>query len=383
MSSSEWATYKLGELGKLARGKSRHRPRDASFLYGGPYPFIQTGDIKSANHKIHKYSQTYNEKGLAQSKLWPKGTIAITIAANIADTAILTFPACFPDSVLGFVANVELCDIEFVEYLLQHYKKQIQSHAVGSVQDNINLGTFENVEFDIPPLATQKRIAGILSALDEKIELNRQMNATLEAIAQAIFREWFVRFNYPGATGELVESELGLIPAGWRVGTLGEILSFRNGKSSPERNDHYEYPVYGANGVIGFSEVSNSSEKDMIIGRVGSFCGAVYYARQKSFVTENAIIAEPKQKNTSAFCFFLLKDLSLNNYKTGSGQPLVNQSILSGINIVIPDIRLISMYEKTISFALTKMFENDQQSATLAQIRDALLPKLMRGEVAV
>jgi type I restriction enzyme S subunit len=105
MSREGWRKFKLTDLGKLARGKSKHRPRDAAFLYGGPYPFIQTGDIKSANHKIFHHHQTYSEAGLAQSKLWPKGTIAITIAANIADTGILSFPSCFPDSVLGFIAN--------------------------------------------------------------------------------------------------------------------------------------------------------------------------------------------------------------------------------------------------------------------------------------
>jgi len=168
-----WKKEKLCNLGEIARGKSKNRPRDAAFLYGGPYPFIQTGDVKASNHKIYNYNQTYSEDGLAQSKLWPIDTILITIAANIAETGILTFPACFPDSIIGFIANKDKCDTGFIEYLLQHYKQQIQVYSIGSVQDNINLGTFENIVFDIPPLEEQKRIAGILGAFDDKIEQNR------------------------------------------------------------------------------------------------------------------------------------------------------------------------------------------------------------------
>ncbi len=101
----KWKKCKLTDLGTIARGKSKHRPRDASFLYGGKYPFIQTGDVKASNHRLFGYSQTYSEAGLAQSKLWPKNTMCITIAANIAETAILNFPACFPDTIIGFIAD--------------------------------------------------------------------------------------------------------------------------------------------------------------------------------------------------------------------------------------------------------------------------------------
>src|SRR6476469_9280784 len=116
---SGWRLVKLGELGEVSRGRSRHRPRYASHLYGGPYPFIQTGDIRASGGRITHHSQTYSEAGLAQSRLWPAGTLCITIAANIAETAILTYPACFPDSVVGFLSNPSLCDVRFVEYMFR------------------------------------------------------------------------------------------------------------------------------------------------------------------------------------------------------------------------------------------------------------------------
>src|SRR4051812_34314799 len=120
---SEWKEYKLSELGTLQRGKSKHRPRYAFHLYGGPYPFIQTGQIKEAAKYITKYEQTYSEAGLAQSKIWKTGTLCITIAANIADVAILSFDACFPDSIIGFTPNETKCDLNFTFYTLKYFQK--------------------------------------------------------------------------------------------------------------------------------------------------------------------------------------------------------------------------------------------------------------------
>lgn len=193
--ASDWKEVPFNDLGEVGRGKSKHRPRYAEYLYGGKYPFIQTGDIRSSNGRVTEHTQTYSEEGLAQSKLWPKGTMCITIAANIAETAILTYPACFPDSVVGFIANEDKCDVRFVEYSFRLLKRRLQSEAIGSVQDNINLATLSRLNIKLPPLPQQKAIAHILSSLDNKIELNRRMNETLEAMAQALFKSWFVDFD--------------------------------------------------------------------------------------------------------------------------------------------------------------------------------------------
>lgn len=114
-----WVWVTLPHLGELARGKSTHRPRNDPRLFGGGYPFIQTGEVRKANGNITTYTETYNEFGLEQSRIWPKGTLCITIAANIAETAILNFSACFPDSIVGFVTNEEYCDVRFIEYFMR------------------------------------------------------------------------------------------------------------------------------------------------------------------------------------------------------------------------------------------------------------------------
>ncbi|MBD2504660.1 restriction endonuclease subunit S [Anabaena azotica] len=141
---------KLDEVGAIARGKSKHRPRNDPFLYGGKYPFIQTGDVKHSNLYITEYSQTYNEKGLSQSKLWPVGTLCITIAANIADTAILKFPACFPDSIIGFIPYKNKAEVRFIKYCLDTYKIQIQAISQGTTQDNLSVEKLLSLKFRIP-----------------------------------------------------------------------------------------------------------------------------------------------------------------------------------------------------------------------------------------
>ncbi|ODN43032.1 restriction endonuclease subunit S [Piscirickettsia litoralis] len=146
-----WKTSKFETLGELARGKSKHRPRNDPLLLGGKYPLIQTGDIARAGDYLDNYKSTYSELGLKQSRLWPKGTVCITIAANIADTAILTFDACFPDSVVGFIANEELIIGEFVHYWLVFYQRVLVDIAPESAQKNINLAILQELDIYLPP----------------------------------------------------------------------------------------------------------------------------------------------------------------------------------------------------------------------------------------
>jgi len=193
---SGWKHKTLQEVSNVfGRGKSKHRPRNEPTLYGGNYPFIQTGDIRSSNHFITKYSQTYSEFGLAQSKLWPKGTICITIAANIAETGILSFDACFPDSVIGVVVNPKEAEVGFVEYLLQSFKARLQAKGQGSAQANINLGTFEHERFPFPPITEQKQIVTKLDSLREETQrlasIYERKLAALEALKKSLLQQAF------------------------------------------------------------------------------------------------------------------------------------------------------------------------------------------------
>ncbi len=146
-----WQWVGLRDLGELDRGRSRHRPRNDPRLYGGPYPFIQTGDVRQSGGSIRRHTQTYSELGLAQSKLWPAGTLCITIAANIAETAILTYPACFPDSIVGFLRWDDAATTRYVQLCLLAIKDRLRELAPATAQKNINLETLGTLLIPLPP----------------------------------------------------------------------------------------------------------------------------------------------------------------------------------------------------------------------------------------
>ena len=183
ISSSEMKTLAAAS-DDFSRGKSRHRPRNDPALYGGDYPFIQTGDIRRSQGSVREHSQTYNDVGLAQSKLWPVGTVCITIAANIAETGVLEFDGCFPDSVIGMVPKPNESTPYYVEYMLRYFAKDLKLQGKGSAQDNINLATFENAQFPFPTFARQIAVVEKLDGLAAQVDsLRSNYSRTLDDIA--------------------------------------------------------------------------------------------------------------------------------------------------------------------------------------------------------
>lgn len=184
----KWPLRELNEVAEVARGKSKHRPRNDKSLFGGEYPFIQTGDVRNAQKYIKNYSATYNEKGLQQSKLWPKDTICLTIAANIGDVAILGMRACFPDSVVG-ISSSEL-ETDYLYYFLTTLQQQLDSKANAAAQKNINLKILSEIKIPVPSLDEQKSIVRQINEIDrlavkakaeisEKITMMQQLKASI------------------------------------------------------------------------------------------------------------------------------------------------------------------------------------------------------------
>ncbi|WP_058533535.1 restriction endonuclease subunit S [Legionella saoudiensis] len=186
-------TY-LANIGDLSRGKSKHRPRNDSRLFGGKYPFIQTGEVKAANRKITNFEQTYSEFGLEQSKLWPIGTLCITIAANIAETAFLGFDGCFPDSVVGFTAYNSVLP-EYVELFIKAIRIRIEAYAPATAQKNINLTTLENLVIPYCSTEEQKQIVDELelqfSIIDKNETEIEQALKLVETLRQSILKKAF------------------------------------------------------------------------------------------------------------------------------------------------------------------------------------------------
>jgi type I restriction enzyme, S subunit len=417
-----WKLVSLRELGEVNRGRSRHRPRYAEHLYGGLYPFIQTGDVKSSNGRVTSHTQSYSEAGLAQSRLWPAGTMCITIAANIAETGILTFPACFPDSVVGFIAEPKKADVQFVEYMFRFMRSRIQHQATGSVQDNINIETLERLHFPIPPLAEQKAIASVLGALDDKIELNRRMNATLEAMARALFQSWFVDFDPvrakldgrqpfgldPGTAALFPEhfqdSEAGHIPEDWTVSRVRDLATLNRAAVNPgdfptEPFDHYSLPAFD-NGrspkvELGSAIMSNKfvvSRDSVLLSKLNPHIPRIWlpdlHVTRRSVCSTEFMVASTRPGYSREFLFSLFTSGAfastygtLVTGTTGSHQRIRPESVLD-MKIVIPPSPLVDAFAALAKPMFDQINRNIDQSRTLAILRDTLLPKLLRGEMS-
>ena len=184
---------KLSELGLLERGKSKHRPRNAPELRGGPdgpYPLIQTGDIANAGLYIDTYEETYTELGLQQSRMWPRGTLCITIAANIAQTSILAIDACFPDSVVGFTPGARISNV-FLHYWFGYFQEILEKQAPQAAQKNINLKILSNLNVIVPPLEPQGEFAAFASQVDKSRFIAQQQIEKLQMLYDSLAQDYF------------------------------------------------------------------------------------------------------------------------------------------------------------------------------------------------
>ena len=176
-----WPLKKFSEIGTLDRGVSKHRPRNSPELLGGKHPLVQTGEVANCDGYIRSYNSTYSDLGLRQSKMWPAGTLCITIAANIAKTGILTFDACFPDSVVGFRAE-DAATVEFARTWLSFLQKTLEDNAPESAQKNINLAILRDLDVPLPPIELQLEFAHRIAAVDKLKSAHRASLAKLDAL---------------------------------------------------------------------------------------------------------------------------------------------------------------------------------------------------------
>lgn len=378
-----WKEVKIEELGTIGRGKSKHRPRNANFLFGDKYPFVQTADVKGSEYKIYNYSQMYSEAGLAQSKLWPKGTLCITIAANIADAAILGIDACFPDSVVGFIPNPSKSDVRFVKYLFDLLQVRIKKISQGTAQDNLSLEKIRTLNFQVPPLETQKKIASILSGYDDLIENNLKRIKILEEMAQQTYEEWFVRMRFPGHESETINSETGL-PEGWEKVKLSSIYELKYGKNLPQTQilQAGAFNVYGASGKMGFYDKNNINDKKVLVTSRGNGSGVVHRTHENlSFVTNNSFIVNSKFK--LGYTYYNLKHFDLSRFNSGSAQPQLTNSALDNVEIILPNVDIILAFDENTSKSFELIDNLLKQNQRLREARDILLPRLMMGMIEV
>lgn len=425
--NTHWPVRTLKDLGTFSRGKSKHRPRNDKRLFdGGTIPLIQTGEVRGAGLYIQKHTEAYNEMGLRQSKLWPTGTLCITIAANIAETALLSYPMCFPDSVVGFEANSQLSSEIYLHYVFTYIQKTIQRATSGSIQDNINIDFLTALKFRIPTKLEQDKIVQILYTLDAKIELNNRINAELETMAKLLYDYWFVKFDFPmsaaqaaamgkpklegkpyrASGGKMVYNEKlkREIPDGWSYGSADFLFSFN---PPVTLKDGTEAGFFDMDAVPTHGFMTKKVQRKTFSGGTKFTNGDVVVARitpclengktalitqldegQVGFGSTEFIVMRGKTRSLSAFGACLARSEHFRKYAilnmTGtSGRKRIEASVLKTYSLPIPSEKLLDRFEAICEPMFQRMTSNEQQNQELTKLRDWLLPMLMNGQVTV
>jgi len=404
----EWEYKKLDELGVVKRGKSKHRPRNDPCLFGGEYPFVQTSDVKNATLTILNYSQTYNETGLKQSKLWDSNTLCITIAANIAETGLLTFPACFPDSIVGFTPSDGKSDVRFVKYKIDELRRRYQNISKGTAQDNLSLNKLLSIKLKVPSFKTQQKIGTFLSNYDYLIESNNKRISLLENTAKLIYKEWFIKFKFPGHEKlKTVDSktDFGKIPEGWKIKKLSELVETQYGytetastkKNGPKflRGKDINKAVHINWSSVPYCKISSEDFKkyklnigDILIIRMADPGKVGIVESPLDAVFASYLIRLKITGNLSPYYFFyfLLSDKYQNYIRgasTGTTRKSASAGVITGTNILIPNKTIIKLFEEQIEDIRTEITNLIQKNTCLKDTRDLLLPKLISGEVDV
>ena len=359
--TSDWKKCKLSDIIDILGGGT---PKTAvSEYWDGNIYWLSVKDFNSVAKYVYKTEKMITDAGLNNSstQLLHKGDIIISARGTVGELAVIPYDMAFNQSCYGIRAK-NLVNRDFLYYLLKNSINILKHNTHGSVFDTITRETFDKIEINLPPLEIQQKIARVLGAIDDKIELNNSINKNLEQQMQSIFLELFP-FIFNNAND-----------------TLEKIISFSNGKKRPENMG--TIPVYGGNGILAYSDSSNS-ENCVIVGRVGAYCGNTFLCTGPCWVSDNAIQAKSKIGDSQLFIFYILKNAHLQSRHIGTGQPLMTQGILNSIPFNMPDISIIKQFTDNCEPMQKLIIDNTIENERLTQLRDTLLPKLMNGEIDV
>ena len=310
----------------------------------------------------------------------------ISVVGTIGKTAIV--PKSFAGS--NLVRATCLIDIKdelltsWVKYYIDSPKGQhyIHKNLNTTVQPTLNVKSL--VDMPIPMYSSEymKNAISILKSLDDKIEVNRRINDNLEQQAQALFKSWFVDFE-PFKDGDFVESGLGMIPKGWRVGTFGELMNISSGKRPAKKtstsSSDFKIPLIGASEVMGYTNSILYYQRILVIGRVGTH-GIVQRFNEACWPSDNTLVIT---SDYYEYCYQVLLIIDYQSLNRGSTQPLITQTDIKNQVIIIPDLNILKLFEEKIGSIMQLKENNLIESRRLATLRDTLLPKLMSGELKV
>jgi len=381
---SEWQEYMVRELQEIAQllvedgNHGEYRPRRDEFCKEGT-AFIRASDMDrgrvlfNSASKINATAVARIRKGIGVG-----GDVLLSHKGTVGKLAMVPLDAppfvCSPQTTFWRSLNPDAIDRRYLYAYMHspHFRQQLDSRkGETDMADYVSLTAQREFRVLLPPIADQRAIGHILGSLDDKIELNRRMNETLEAMAQAIFKSWFVDFD----------------PVkGWGVGEISDIADVTSGKRphkrAKKRADEFIIPLYGGGGVMAYVTEPMLSTPFVLTGRVGTL-GKVFRITESCWPSDNTLLFLPIDESYLEFLYFLLQRIDFDSLNRGSTQPLVTQTDLKNQKMVRPHDKTISVYYRHINPLFMKIDDNKEESRTLASLRDTLLPKLLSGELCV
>lgn len=367
----EWQTKKLDEVAHINLGQS---PKGEYYNEEGDGPHFIQGS-KNFGNKYPKLERFCSEP----KREAEEGDVLISVRAPVGPVNIAPEKLCIGRGVTALRLNEG--SNEYLFYFLKYFEDKWSQFADGTTFNSITKSDLQNLEIPYPPIRERNGIASILSNIDEKIEINNQINADLEEIAQAIFNSWFIDFD---PYQDFKESEIGKIPKNSEVVELGEILSLEYGDGlSKDDRDGGKFPVYGSNGINGGHSEFLIEGPGVVIGRKGTI-GTANYEPRNFWCIDTTFYVEPREEYDMLFYYHILKNgVRLKHLGSDSAVPGLNRNTVHDQKVALPNRKRIQKFVKIIKPIYEFKERIRQENEDLEELRDALLPKLMSGEIRV
>ena len=353
---------------------------------GQGIPLVRTPNIGKGRLElsdVHRVSEAvYNQR--IERAVPQAGDLILAREAPVGNVALIMSgqKVCLGQRVVLIRPDKEKADPAYLTYYLlsEEVQHRLKNNANGAVVAHLNMNEIRNLVIELPEISIQKRIASVLSSLDDKIALNNRINHNLEEQAQALYKSWFVDFD-PFKGGKFVDSELGMIPEGWTVAPLGCIATISSGKRPPFKstvqNEEYQIPVLGASSVMAYTSEYLIEGLYIITGRVGTL-GELQRVKGKIWPSDNTLVISSDYYN---FVYQVLREVDYSSLNRGSTQPLLTQSDLKSWPIVLPPEDVLNRFESCSLSLTSSILMNIEQNGVLRNVRDSILPVLMHDGI--
>lgn len=376
---------KVKDLGQIVTGNTPSTSDMSN--YGDFMPFIKATDIILGSRYTYNTEQGYSEKSYKKYKvnLVPKGSTCIVTIGSIGKKMTQAHTDLFVNQAINAILPYKQFDKDYIYYVSKYAilpQLKIYDSGTTSGRENISKSSFSNIKLFVEEnLPKQQKIASILSTYDTLIENNNRRIRLLKQMAENLYKEWFVRFRFPGH--EKMENGL---PKKWKIKRYEDELNIHYGKGlATEQLQEKGYPVFGSNGQIGFYKSYMYDKPQILISCRGTSSGVVNISLPKSFITSNSLVCERNNSTESEFEYlkYYFLNTNLMQYQTGSAQPQITINNIKRLKLLIPEINVQRKFSKRVKAIDSEIFNLQHQNTLLTRQRDLLLPRLMSGKLEV